>query len=163
MFYQNFYLKCLQLLKTINIREWELYIWSARMICESKINWLSLNSCKHLMRLLSLVIGLFETCLWSRNLYFLKDKQGIRACIVSNFHPGLEKLSIIWKIWNFLTGLKFYPSIAKPSLNFNSVYRVEIFTCNSKAILIRSVLFSRDKVSIRFNELKFQSGLKIYI
>ena len=160
MFYHNYYFKCLQPLKTINIRELEFYIWSVRIIYQSKINWLILNSCKHLMRLVS-----FQdlTCLWSRNLYFLKNKQGIRACVVSNFHPGLEKLSIIWEIWNFHPGLKFHLGLAKPSWNFNSVYRVEIFTCNCNAILKRSLLFSRDKISTRFKELKFQSGLKISI
>ena len=38
-----------------------------------------------------------------------------------------------------------------------------MFTCNCSVILKRSLLFSRDEISIRFNELKFQPGLKISI
>ena len=94
---------------------------------------------------------------------FLKNKQGIRACVLSNFHPGLEKMPIIWKIWNFHPGLKFHLGLAKPSWNFNSVYRVETFTCNCIVILKRSLLFTRDEISTRFNRLKFQSGLQISI
>ena len=48
--------------------------------------------------------------------------------LVLNFHSGLKKKSIIWKIWNFHPGLKFHLELAKPSWIFKSVYRVEIFT-----------------------------------
>ena len=68
-------------------------------------------------------------------------------CVVSIFHPGL----------------KFHFGLAKPSQNFNSVYRVDIFTCNCYVVLKRSLLFSRDQISTRFNELKFQPELKISI
>ena len=87
-----------------------------------------------------------------------------RACEVAIFiflktnkEFWLEKMSIIRNIWNFHLGS------AKPSWNFNSAYRVEIFTCNCNVILKRCLLFSRDEISTRFNELKFQSGLKIFI
>ena len=73
-----------------------------------------------------LILGPFETCLWSRHISFLKKiKQGICACVVSNFHPGLEKMSITWKIWDFHSGLRFHLGLAKPSWNFNSVYPAE--------------------------------------
>ena len=75
------------------------------------------------------VTGPFETCLWSHHCYFL-NKQGIQVCVVSNFYPGWEKMSIMWKIWNFHPVLKFHLGLAKPSWNFNSVYRIEFFTCN---------------------------------
>ena len=117
----------------------------------------------HNIKLISLFISPFETCLGSRCLYFFKYRQGIHVCVVSNFHPRLKKMSIIWKIWNFHPGLKFHLGLAKPSWNFNSVYRVEIFTRNCNVILKSSLLFSRDEISTRFNELKFQPGLKISI
>ena len=75
------------------------------------------------------VTGPFETSLWSRHCYFL-NKQGIQVCVVSNFYPGWEKISIIWKIWNFHPVLKFHLGLAKPSWNFNSVYWIGFFTCN---------------------------------
>ena len=75
------------------------------------------------------VTGPFETCLWIRLCYFL-NKQGIQVCVVSNFYPGWEKISIIWKIWNFHPVLKFHLGLAKPSWNFNSVYWIGFFTCN---------------------------------
>ena len=43
------------------------------------------------------------------------------------------------------------------------IYRDEIFTCKDNVILKRSLLFHRYKIPIRFNELEFQSGLKISI
>ena len=66
-------------------------------------------------------------------------------CVVSNFHPGLGKMSIIWKTWNFHPELKFHLGLAKN----------EIFTYNCNVILNRSLLFNRDEISTRFNELKF--------
>ena len=105
----------------------------------------------------------WEFYIWFRHLYFLKCKQGIHVCVVSNFHPGLEKMSIIWKFWNFHPRLKFHLGLAKPSWNFNSVYRDEIFTCNCNVILKRSLLISPDEISTQFNELTFQPGLKISI
>ena len=97
---------------------------------------------------------LFETCLWIGHLYFLKNKQGICTCIVLAFLPGLEKMSIIWKIWNFHPWLKIHLGLAEPSRKFNSLYRVEIFACNYNVILKRSLLFNRDEISTRFNPLK---------
>ena len=88
-------------------------------------------------------------CLLTHQLYLLKSKQGIWPCVVSNFHLRLEKMMIIWKIWNFLPGLKFDLGLAKPSWNFNSLYRAEIFTCNCNVILKRSYL----------TEMKFQLGI----
>ena len=35
----------------------------------------------------------------SPSLFYFENKQGIRACVVPNFHPGREKMSIIWKLW----------------------------------------------------------------
>ena len=101
-----------------------------------------LHSCKHFMRLINLPSFYLKSVCEVAILIFKKNKQGIHACIVSNFYPGLEKMSIIWKI-----------------LNFNSAYRVEIFPCNFNVILKRSLLFSR--LLFRFNELKFQHALKI--
>ena len=74
-------------------------------------------------------------------------------CVASRFDPGLEKMSIIWKIWNFHRGLKFHLGLAEPSLNFSSVYRVKIFTYNCTVILKRSLLFSRDTISTRVENL----------
>ena len=77
----------------------------------SRIRILHMN-CPILVNILNkidrFVIGPFETSLWSRHLYFLKNKQRINACVVSNFYPGLEKISIIRQIWNFHPGLKFH-------------------------------------------------------
>ena len=151
MLYHCCYFKSLQPLKTINIQEWEFYIWTFKFL---KVFYYKIDK---------FIISPFETCLWSRHLYFLENKQGIHVCVASHFHAGLEKMSIICKIWNFHPGLKFHIGLAKPSWNFNSVYRVEIFTCNCNNILKRSLLFSRDEISTRFNELKLQPGLKISI
>ena len=101
--------------------------------------------------------------LWIRHLYFWKNKQGIRACVVLIFHLGLGKMSIIWKILNFYPGLKFHLGLVQPSWNFNSVYRVEIFSCNWNVILKKSLLFSWNEISTQFKELKFQPRLKIFI
>ena len=70
-----------------------------------------------------------------------ENKEGIYACVVRSFHPGLEKMSSIWKIWYF------HLRLAKPSLNFNSLHRVEILTCNCNGILKWSLLFWRDETS----------------
>ena len=83
------------------------------------------------------------------HLYFLKNEHGIWTCVVSNFHPELEKMSIIWEIWNFHCGLKFYLGLAKPSWNFNSLYRAEFFTSYWNVILMRSLPFNRDEISTR--------------
>ena len=64
------------------------------------------------------VSGSFETCLWRLHLRFFEDKQGIFACALSNFHPGLEKMSIIWKVWYFHPWLKVNLGLSKPSWNF---------------------------------------------
>ena len=90
----------------------------------------------------------------SLDLYFLKIEDGIWTCVVSNFHPGLEKMSIIWKIWNFHRGLKLNLGLAKPSWNFNSLYRAEFFTSNWDVILMRSLLFNRDEISTRLTSWK---------
>ena len=63
------------------------------------------NSCQHFIKLM-FVIGPFKTFLWSHHLYFLKNKQGICACVVSNFHPwfnshrGLAKPS--WSLTRYI-------------------------------------------------------------
>ena len=77
------------------------------------------------------VIGPFETCLSRCHLVFLKKQQKkkqknkkkkeIRAFSVSNFHPGLEKMSIIWKTWNFHVWLTFHLRLVKTNWNFKSV------------------------------------------
>ena len=121
-----------------------------------------LNFRKHFMRLVSLSLVHLKRACESPSL-FLQDKQGIRVCVVPNFHPGLRKISIIWKVWNFYPGLKFHLSLDKLSWNFNPVFRVEIFTCNCNVILKMSFLYSRDEISTRFNKLKLQLGLKIFI
>ena len=69
-------------------------------------------------------------------------------------------MSIIWKIWNFHSVLKFHLGLAKPSWNFNSLYRVEIFTCNCNVILKRSLLFNRDDISTRLTSWNFNPGWK---
>ena len=113
-----------------------------------------LNFRKHFMRLVSLwFVHLKRAC--EPPSLFLQNNQGIRACVVPNFHPGLKKMSIIWKVWNFYSRLKFHHSLDKLSWNFNPVYRVEIFTCNCNVILKKSFLFSWDEISTRYTELKF--------
>ena len=88
-----------------------------------------LNSLKLyiLLNISSFVIGPFETSLWSDNLYFLKFN-------------SLGKVSIMCKIWNFHPGLKLHLGLAKPSWNFNLVYRVYIFICNCNAIFVKKKL-----------------------
>ena len=83
----------------------------------SRIRTLHMN-CAILVRFYKIhrfVIGPFETCLWSRHLYLFKNKHGLHSCTVSNFHPGLEKMLIIWKMWNFHPGLKLHLGLAKLS------------------------------------------------
>ena len=78
----------------------------------------------------------------------------------------LKKYNVKQHIWDLIFGRKkyfFIRGLAKPSWNFNSVYRVEVFTCACNVILKRSLLFSRDEISTWFSELKFQPGLKISI
>ena len=104
-----------------------------------------LNISKH--KIDKFIISPFKTCLGSRHLYFFKYKQGINMCVMSIFHPRLN----------------FHFGLAKPSQNFNSVYRVDIFTSNCYVVLKRSLLFSRHEISTQFNELKFQPELKISI
>ena len=71
-----------------------------------------------------------------------------------NIYAGFEKNSITWKIWNFHLRLKSHLRLARPSWNFNSVYRVEFFTCNCNVILqeftlqLRWNLNSFDQVEI---------------
>ena len=101
--------------------------------------------------------------MWSRHFYAFENKLGIRACVVTNFHPRMEKMSIIWKIWTIRPVLKFHLGLAKPSWKFNSVYGVGIFTWNCNAILKRSLLFTWDETATQYIELKFQPGLKISI
>ena len=86
--------------------------------------------------------------------FFLKKKQGICMCVVSNFHPGLEKILIIRKIWDFHPWLKFYLGLAKPNWVFNLVYRVENLTCNCNAILKRSFLFSREEILTWYSRIE---------
>ena len=117
-----------------------------------------LNSRKHMS---SFVISPFETCLWNFHLYFLKINKNSHVCS-TKFSSRIKKMSIIWKIWTFYPGLKFHLWLVKPSWNFNLLCWVEIFTCNCNVILQSSLLFSRDKISTRYIELKFQPGLKIF-
>ena len=49
------------------------------------------NSCKHFIRLLGLPSVHLKHACEVAIFIFQKNKQGIRACVVSNFHPGLEK------------------------------------------------------------------------
>ena len=70
------------------------------------------------------------------------------------------KMSIVCKIWNFLHELKFHLGLAKPSWNFNLLYRVEIFACNCNVILKRSLLFNRDKILTRLTCSNFNLGWK---
>ena len=65
----------------------------------------------------------------------------------TTFSFQVGKKSIIWRTGNFHPGLKFHLGLAKPSWNFNALYRVEIFICNCNAILKTSFLFSRDEIS----------------
>ena len=119
-----------------------------------------LNSCKHYMRLISLSSVHLKRACEVAIFIFLKINKEF-AHVVSSFHPGLENMSIIWKIWNSDPRLKFHHDLAKPSWNFNSVYRVEILACNFDVIFKSSLLFSRDEISAWLNELKFQNGSKI--
>ena len=57
--------------------------------------------------------------------------------------------------------LKFYLVLAKPSWNFTSVYRVEIFTCNYSVVVKRSWLFSRDGTSTWVENLHTISTLSL--
>ena len=56
--------------------------------------------------------------------------------------------SQVGKNVDYMENLKFHLAI------------VSIFTCNCNVILKRSLLFSEDEISTRFNELKFQPRLK---
>ena len=76
-------------------------------------------------------------------------------CVVSNFHPGVKKMLVEWKIWNFHHRFKFHQGLAKPSWDFNSVYGVEIFACNCNIILRMNLLFSRDEISTRLTSWNF--------
>ena len=148
-----YHFKSMQPLKTINIQEREFYIWTVRFL------WT-------FYKIDRFVIGLFETSLWSLHLHLLEKKQGVHTCVVPNFHPGLEKMSIFMENKEFssrVSRLKFHLGLTKPSWNFNSAYKFEIFTCNCNAISKTSLLFSRDNISVRFNELKFRPGLKTSI
>ena len=99
-------------------------------------------------------IGPYEKCLWSRIFIFFENKQGICMCVVSNFHPGLEKMLIIRKIWDFHPWLKFYLGLAKPNWIFNLVYWVENLTCNCNAILKRSFLISREEILTWYSRIE---------
>ena len=116
------------------------------------------DSCKHFIRLIDLSsVHLKPPCQFSIFIFY-KNKQGIYMYLVSNFHPRLEKRSIIWEIWNVHPRLKFHLGLAKPSWNLNSVNRIEIFTCNCNVILKRGLLFNQNEISTRFNKLKFHPG-----
>ena len=144
-----YYFKSLQSLKTINIQELQFYIWTVQFL-------------QKFYEIDRFVMGASETSLWSLHLYFFKNKLGIHACVVSNFHLGLEKMSITLRIEKSRENLEF-SSVVEISSRVNSVYRVEIFTCNCNVTLKRSLLFSRDEIWSRFNKLKFQPRMKISI
>ena len=144
-----YYFKSLQSLKTINIQELQFYIWTVQFL-------------QKFYEIDRFVMGASETSLWSLHLYFFKNKLGIHACAVSNFHLGLEKMSITLRIEKSPENLEF-SSVVEISSRVNSVYRVEIFTCNCNVTLKRSLLFSRDEIWSRFNKLKFQPRMKISI
>ena len=113
-----------------------------------------LNSFKYFVRLISLSWVIFKR-ICEMTVFislFFKNKQGVRACVLSNFHPRLKKMLIVWKISNFHPELKLHLGIW-----------VEIFTCYCKIILKRNLIFSCDEISTRFNELKFQLGLRFSI
>ena len=144
-----YYFKSLQSLKTINIQELQFYIWTVQFL-------------QKFYEIDRFVMGASETSLWSLHLYFFKNKLGIHPCVVSNFHLGLEKMSITLRIEKSPENLEF-SSVVEISSRVNSVYRVEIFTCNCNVTLKRSLLFSRDEIWSRFNKLKFQPRMKISI
>ena len=100
----------------------------------------TLNSSKHFTRLINL-----PSVHLKRTWEVAWNKQGICTCVVPKFHPGLDKKSIIWKIWNFHPWLEFHLGLAKPSWNFNLVCRAEISTYNCNVILKRSLLLAEMK------------------
>ena len=94
----------------------EFYICSVRIIYSMELDG-TFEFLQTFYELGKLVIRPFETCLWNCHHYYLKISKEL-AHGLSNFHPGLEKMSIIWKIWNFYPGLKFHFGLAIPSWNF---------------------------------------------
>ena len=99
----HYYFKSLHPLRTISIQGWDFYL----------MNWWTdelPNSCKHFIRLIGLSsVHLKHPC---EVTIFLKKYQGIHACLVSDFHSVLEKMSIIWKILGFHPRLKLLHVIA---------------------------------------------------
>ena len=55
-----------------------------------------LNSCKHVLRLISSLVHLKRTG-EINTFIFSENKQGIRECLVSNFRPGLKKCQLYKK------------------------------------------------------------------
>ena len=103
-------------------------------------------------KMISMLFMMNSQYLHQHSLFFWKINKGFRACVVPKFHLGWKKYSIIWSIWTFYPVLKFHLGLAKPSKNFNSVYRVEIFTCNCNIIL-------EDRGVNCLAEMKFQLGM----
>ena len=111
-----------------------------------------LNICKHFIWLISLPSVHMKNACEVASSFFLKINKEF-AC-VSNFHPGLEKMLIIRKIWDFHPWLKFYLGLAKPNWIFNLVYWVENLTCNCNAILKRSFLISREEILTWYSRIE---------
>ena len=106
-----------------------------------------LNSWKHFIRLLSLSLAhLKRACKVAIFIVFRINKEFARAQY-RIFILGWKKCQLFGKFEILIPG-------------WNSVYRIEIFTCNCNIILKRSFLFRRDEISTRYTALKFQPGLK---
>ena len=92
--------------------------WKLSLFKNENFTYELFNSCKHFIRLIGLSSARLKRHFEVAIFIFLKNKQGIYACVVLNFHPGLQEMSIIWKIWSLHLGLKFHLGLAKPSSNF---------------------------------------------
>ena len=150
MLYHYYYLKYLQPLKTINIQEWEIYIWTVQFLWTfHKID--------------RFVIGPFEKCLWTRHLYLLKNKEFTRAWY-HIFIPGWKKCRLYGKFGISIQGLNHNSGwLDRVEISTQNTELAFLHTCNCTVILKRSLPLSRDKISIGSNELKFQPGLTISI
>ena len=82
--------------------------------------------------------------MWNHHLYVVKDKQWICTCVVSNFHPGLEKLSIMWKIWNFHPILPMTARIWSNNSDITlSCWRITYFSFLLTAAIFDLICFCR--------------------
>ena len=75
---------------------------------ESKSQQRQLQSIKFIRLLSFSLVHLKRACEVTIIIFLKKNKHGISLCIVSNFHSGLQKILITWKISNFYPGLKFH-------------------------------------------------------